>query len=286
MFLSSKEMWDRPLGGTSLEKQIPHWRGNVIYVVVAAVCKLLWRYRVDGRETLRAFNKRHGCLVIANHTSFFDVVFMFLAARPTQWVRFIGRDSLFRNAHGLLGQLLSSAGAFPIARDTADRTAIKRAVRNLKNNELVGILPEGTRRGKSDRVPELHAGVALIARMAKVPILPMTVRNAEKIKQKGKWVSFPKVTVEYGKPILLDDFNFLPKSERLEACTWYAMRESFALFYRIAPEEVDMVELFPESKDYRQTFMEHPIPVHTAEDAIAYFQEPEEPVEEHAQQEA
>lgn len=272
MFLSSKEMWDRPLGGTSLEKEIPHWCGNILFVVLGALCKLFWRYRVDGRETLRAFNKQHGCLVVSNHTSFFDVVFVYLAARPTQWVRFVGRDTLFGNAGGLAGQILSRVGAFPITRDTADRGAIKRAVRHLKDNELVGIMPEGTRRGKSDREAELHAGAALIARMAKVPILPMTVRNAEKIKQKGKFVAFPKVTVEYGKPILLDDFDFLPKSERLEACTWYAMRESFALFNRIPREEVDMVELFPKTKDYRQTFLEHPIPEHTAEEAIAYFQ--------------
>ena len=233
MFLSSKEMWDRPLGGTSLEKEIPHWCGNILFVVLGALCKLFWRYRVDGRETLRAFNKRYGCLVISNHTSFFDVVFAYLAARPVQWVRFVGRDTLFDNAGGLSGQILSRVGAFPITRDTADRSAIKRAVRHLKDNELVGIMPEGTRRGKSDRDAELHGGAALIARMAKVPILPMTVRNAEKIKQKGKFVAFPKVTVEYGKPILLDDFDFLPKSERLEACTWSAMREAFALFNRI-----------------------------------------------------
>lgn len=271
MFLSSQEMWDRPLGGTSREKEIPHWSGNIIYVVVAAVCKLLWRYQVRGRENLRAFNKQHGCLVIANHTSFFDVVFMFLAARPKQWVRFVGRDSLFRNAGGLLGQLLSRAGAIPIARDTADRSAIKRAVRHLKDDELVGILPEGTRRGKSDREPELHAGAALIARMAKVPILPMTVRNAEKIKQKGKFVAFPKVTIEYGHPIVLDDFNFLPKHQRLEACTWYAMRESFALFYNVSPAEVDMASLFPKTFDYAQTFEEHPVLPHTSEEVLAFY---------------
>ena len=276
MFLSSREMWDMPLGGTSSEKEIPHWSGNIIYVVVAAVCKLLWRYRVDGRSTLRAFNKQHGCLVVANHTSFFDVVFMFLAARPTQWVRFVGRDSLFSNAGGLLGQVLSRAGALPISRDTADRSAIKRAVRHLKNNELVGILPEGTRRGKSDREPELHAGAALIARMAKVPLLPMTVRNAEKIKQKGKLISFPKVTIEYGSPILLDDFDFLPKSQRLEACTWYAMRESFALFYRVPPEEVDMATLFPKTFDYTQVFYNHPVPEHTAQETIAHCKEHEQ----------
>ena len=174
---------------------------------------------------------------------------MYLAARPKQWVRLMGRDSLFDNAHGLLGQALAG-GRFPVKRDTADMTSIKRAVRMLKRQELVGILPEGTRRGKTDRVPSIHAGVSVIARMAKVPILPMTVRGVERIKQKGQRVHFPKVTVDYGDPILVGDFDFLPKDERVEACTWYAMRECFALYYRCAPEDVDMAALFPETRDY------------------------------------
>ena len=273
MFLSQKQMWDRPLGGTSLEKQIPHWGGNIIYGVVAAICKVCWRYKVTGRDNLRAFNKRHGVLVIANHTSFFDVVFMFLAARPQQWVRFIARDNLFNAMKGFGGQVITRVGAFPIKRDTADRTAIKRAVKHLKNNEAIGIMPEGTRRGKSDRAPELHAGAALIARMAKVPILPMTVRNAENIKQKGKCIKFPKVTIEYGNPILLEDFDFLPKAERLDACSWYAMRECFALSQRVQPEAVDMCALFPESKDYAQTFVEHPIPKHSSEALVQTFEQ-------------
>ena len=149
----------------------------------------------------------------------------------------------------------------------AIRTAeIDRAVRMLKRQELVGILPEGTRRGKTDRVPSIHAGVSVIARMAKVPILPMTVRGVERIKQKGQRVHFPKVTVDYGDPILVGDFDFLPKDERVEACTWYAMRECFALYYRCAPEDVDMAALFPETRDYAPVFAEHPIPRHTSEE--------------------
>ena len=266
MFLKYSEMWDMDLGGEPSENEIPHWFGNAAYVVVGGLCKLLFRYRLDNRDKLRAFQGAEGALVICNHTSFFDVVFMYLAARPKQWVRLMGRDSLFDNAHGLLGQALSRVGAFPVKRDTADMTSIKRAVRMLKRRELVGILPEGTRRGKTDRVPSIHAGVSVIARMAKVPILPMTVRGVERIKQKGQRVHFPKVTVDYGDPILVGDFDFLPKDERVEACTWYAMRECFALYYRCAPEDVDMAALFPETRDYAPVFAEHPIPRHTSEE--------------------
>lgn len=138
----------------------------------------------------------------------------------------------------------------------------------LKNNEIVGILPEGTRRGKGTKTPEIHAGAAFVARMGKAPILPMTVRNAELIKQKGKWLRFPKVTVEYGTPIVLSDFDFLPKADRLEACTWYAMRECFALNQQVPRNQVDMVALFPNGRDFSSVFAEHPIPEHSVEEAI------------------
>ena len=143
VFLPYEKMWDMPLGGTSTEKQIPHWFGNIVWVVVAFVFKICFRYRVDGRENLRAFNKKSGVLLVANHTSFLDVACMYIACRPSQWVRLLGRETLFDNARGLVGQILSRVGAFPIKRDAADRVAIKRATRNLKNNELRRHPPRG-----------------------------------------------------------------------------------------------------------------------------------------------
>ena len=269
LFLPYEKMWDMPLGGVSSEKQIPHWFGNLVYGVVGGVCKLLFRYRVDGRETLRAFKGHCGAVVVCNHTSFLDVAFIYLSARPKQWIRLMGRESLFDNAHGLVGQILSRVGAFPVKRDTSDRIAIKRAARMLKDDELVGILPEGTRRGKGSKIPSLHAGAAFIAKMGKAPLLPMTVRNAEYVKQKGQRIHVPKITVEYGSPVVLSDFDFLPKADRLEGCTWYAMRECFALSRQITAEEVDMVSLFPETRDYAEIFRDNPIPVRTPAEAIA-----------------
>ena len=33
VFLPYEKMWDMPLGGTSTEKQIPHWFGNIVWAV-------------------------------------------------------------------------------------------------------------------------------------------------------------------------------------------------------------------------------------------------------------
>ncbi len=268
LFLSCEEMWDRAIGGNSDEKQIPHWFANCAYVIIGLVFKICFRYHIDGRENLRAFKDKCGAVVIANHTSFLDVVFMFLTARPSQFIRFMARDTLYSNAKGLVGQMLSRTGAFPIKRDSADRTAIKRAAHFLKTNQLVGILPEGTRRGKGTKTPELHSGAAFIAKMGKAPILPMTVREAENIKRKGEWLRFPKVTIEIGTPIVVSDFDFLPKEDRLDACTWYAMREVFAMSQRITAPEVDMKALFPTGRDFSEVFANHPIPKHSVDEAI------------------
>ena len=269
LFLKQEEMWDMPISAETGESRITHWCGNICYVLFGFACKVLFRYRVDHREKLRAFQDL-GAVVVCRHTSFLDVVFIYLAARTKQWVRLMGRDSLFDNAGGLMGQVLSRVGAFPVKRDSADRTSIKRAAKMLKNGELVGILPEGTRRGKSNRTPELHAGAGFVAKMGKAPLLPMCVRNAELVKQKGKFVRFPKITIEYGDPVVLADFDFVDKQDRLEAFTWYAMRECFALSENCAAEDVDMVALFPECKDYKQVFIDHPIPHH---DAVEYAAE-------------
>lgn len=263
-----EKMWDMSLGGSSKAEEVPHWSGNLLYGFLFVVFKICFRYQVRGLENLRGFYKRGGVVVVCNHTSFLDTVFMYLSARPKQWIRLLGRESLFDNAHGLVGQILSRVGAFPVKRDAADLTAIKRASKMLKNDEVVGVFPEGTRRNKGSQTPELHSGAAFIARMGKSPILPMTVRNAEYIKQKGKFFRFPKVSVEYGTPILLSDFDFLPKDERLDAISWYAMRECYALSMYCLPEDVDMELLYPDSKDYTTMFQEHVIPRHTTEELI------------------
>ena len=55
VFLSREEMWDMPLGGKPEgEKHIPHWCGNILWVIVGGLCKLLFRYRVEGRAHSRA----------------------------------------------------------------------------------------------------------------------------------------------------------------------------------------------------------------------------------------
>ena len=268
----NEELFDRPFGVDEYSDGTKRFNRGPAYVivgVVAGICKVLYRYKSVNSRNMDVLAERSGVVAISNHTSYLDVVFMYLGMWPRQWPRFMARESLYE--HKLLGWIFAHIGAFPIKRDTADRTSIKRAARMLKNGEVVGIMPEGTRRGKGSAELHVHGGAALIARMGKAPILPMAVHNVDKVKRKGERLRFPKITVEFGNPVVLGDFDFLPKEDRLDGCVWYALRECFAMFNNVAPEDVDMVALFPEDKDFTEAFANHPIPSRTAEEVAAMF---------------
>lgn len=267
---SYEKLFDLPFGVDAYsdgQKRFGRGPAYVIVGAVAGICKVLYRYTVENRESLDVLAEHGGVVVVSNHTSYLDVVFMYLSMFPKHWPRFLARDTFFEG-HGPLGWIFANIGAIPIKRDTADRTAVKRAARMLKNGEIVGIMPEGTRRGKGTATPRAHGGAALIARMGKAPILPMAVCNVDKVKRKGERLRFPKITVEYGNPVLLSDFDFLPKEDRLDGCVWYALRECFAMFLHVPPEVVDMPTLFPEDKDFTAEFVAHPIPRLTSQQVV------------------
>ena len=106
-----EQMFDEALGGNESIPQIPHWLGNILWVVVSFLCKVVTRYTVHGREHVRAFNNERGAVIACNHSSYLDIPFMYCCVRPQQWVRIMARDTLFKRKLG--AQILARCGAFP-----------------------------------------------------------------------------------------------------------------------------------------------------------------------------
>lgn len=255
MASSLDRFYDGSLDGNSSEGRFGLGWAHFLSGFFHFLARLLFRYEVKNQDVLWQFRgKRNGAVLVAPHVSYVDAVLMYLTPRPRSWVRLMGKSDLFSCAGGWLGKIVARAGAFPVNRDSADTTAIKRAARMLKNGELVGLFPEGTRRGKGNVDLALHGGAALIARMGKAPLIPVGMVNVDKVKRKGERVRFPKLTVIVGQPYALSSFDFLPKEDRLDGATWFVMRESFALSRGCESSEVDMLQLFPEGKDFTDSF--------------------------------
>lgn len=137
-------------------------------------------------------------ILVGPHRTWWDPIYFALAASPKEF-SFMAKEELFKNP--VLRFILTKAHAFPVKRDNPGPSVIKTPVKSLKNTDLSLIMfPSGTRH--SD---ELKGGAALIAKMAKVPIVPAVYQGPLTM---GELFKRKKVTVRFGDPI---DVSDIPK---------------------------------------------------------------------------
>jgi 1-acyl-sn-glycerol-3-phosphate acyltransferase len=221
--------YDNPSSG---EGHFPQKFCTFLAGLMRVIIRPLFRYKFYDLEKLESLPKDSGFIVVGNHRSYLDPVFVMTALRPRP-IRYIAKEE-FLNFNPIIRRLAAWAGVFPVKRNSADMSAIKRAVRMLKRGEPVGIFPEGTRVRSADQEVRYHEGVAFIAQLAKAPVVPIRLWNADKIWPKGaKFFRLPKITLRFGEPMSIEDDRFaaLPKDERYEAFTKAVM------------EQVDSMEL-------------------------------------------
>ena len=167
----------------------------MFYKLVRLLCKIFYGIfcstEVIGLENVP---KEGACIISPNHVSNWDPPFV--GSYAGRVVCFMAKEELFRNP--ILGAVIRGVHGFPVKRGTADKTAIKNALKVLKDGGCLGIFPEGTR-SKTGKLGKAESGVSVIAAMAKVPVIPAAVINTEKIFSAE--VKFPRLLLVIGKPM-------------------------------------------------------------------------------------
>lgn len=174
--------------------------------IVRLASLLLLRLRAYSPENVP---QHGGALLLSNHQSYLDPV-LIGAASPRRLL-FMARDSLFQST--LFGLLIRSLGAFPVAPDRPDKTAIRRAIDSLAAGELVLMFPEGTRSYDGDLLP-VKGGFQLLVRRASVPVVPVVLDGAYRAWPRTERLPRPaRVQVIFGTAILPDEFVGLSDNE-------------------------------------------------------------------------
>lgn len=163
-----------------------------------------WRGRVFG---VRRVPKSGGVILVCNHQSYLDPVLATLAL-PRE-CHYMARDSLFADPY--FRRLIESLNAFPIRRGTADVGAIKETLRRLRQGALITVFPEATRTPDGSVGP-MQAGVVLIARKARVPLVPTMILGAyESWPRQAKFPRPHPVIVAYGEPLSPEQLDRMPE---------------------------------------------------------------------------
>lgn len=130
-------------------------------------------------------------------------------------IYFMAKSELFEMKG--IGSILRYWKAFPVKRGEPDRSALKRAADLAKAGHVVCVYPEG-QLSETGELQDLKSGIALIVRMAGVPVICLGLRNTNKVLPYGRLMPRPAfrcIRAEWGEP-----HQFPPGSSTEEVLRW------------------------------------------------------------------
>ena len=155
--------------------------------------KTMFRVTFVGKENVP---KQGGFILASNHIHFLDP--LVIAGSRARVMHFMAKEELFHNPAAAF--FLTRFNAFPVKRGSSDKSSVEFAIRVVKEGQVLGIFPEGTR-SPDGRPGTPKAGVALIAKQAHADVLPVSIYSAQPSKY---WT---ELTVRFGKLIPYDELG-------------------------------------------------------------------------------
>lgn len=172
---------------------------TIVRTVIFIYCKIVYRVKIVGTQNVP---KEGALLFCGNHRTYLDPPLIVVTAG--RHMRFMAKEELRKNPlFAFLGVLFE--GIY-VKRDEKDITALKEALKTLKNGGCIGIFPEGTRNGLEKNDGKIKNGAAYMALKTNAKIVPVGIIGPAK--------PFSKNAIIYGEPIDLSEYITGKKIEK------------------------------------------------------------------------
>ena len=157
----------------------------VLKKICYVIAKIVYRVEVEGIENIP---DNEGVIICGNHIHALDAPILIIMNK--RQVCFMAKEELFKNF--IFKGIAKLYGIIPVNRGRRDTEAIKKALVVLKEKNVLGIYPEGTRNGLEKGVKPKNGAVNIAIR-TKTKIVPFAV--------KGDFKPFKKVKYTFGEPM-------------------------------------------------------------------------------------
>ena len=170
-----------------------------LFPIVTWIAHAIARVTIEGAENMP---RSGGVILVSNHLTNFDALIMGICFKRE--LHYMAKIELFRSP--ALAWVVTHLNAFPVRRGEPDRAAIRQAEQLVRSGRIVALFPEG-HRSEAAAVQASKGGIALIARRAGVPILPVGITGTENLRPGPmlRWRPWrrPAITVTVGAPFRL-----------------------------------------------------------------------------------
>jgi 1-acyl-sn-glycerol-3-phosphate acyltransferase len=178
-------------GSKRVETALPEWSINLLRPMIGLGSRILWRLEHKGVENIPT---NSGLIIAANHQSYGDP--FWLAMPVKRPIRFLAWSEAF--SWPIVGKAIRLLGAWPLNVQASDPAAIRRSLTWLRDSGVIVIFPEGGRGLPDGSMVRMKGGAVRMALEAGVPILPVTIRGANRVWPSNKLFPRPgKVEIIY-----------------------------------------------------------------------------------------
>jgi 1-acyl-sn-glycerol-3-phosphate acyltransferase len=183
-------------------------------VLAGPILHTLWRPELIGSENIPASG---GAILASNHLSIVDSIFLpLMVDRP---VTFAAKSEYFtgtRPIDRLTGAYMRATKQLSVdrAEARAGLDMLEAALGLLRQGELFGIYPEGTR-SPDGRLYRGRPGIGWLALNSGLPVIPVAMSGTDRVLPPGRKV--PRVTrikIQIGKPLTFESALALPSASR------------------------------------------------------------------------
>lgn len=178
--------------------------------ILAPIFKLYYNPIIIGKENIP---NDGSILIVGNHKHLMDQCLAIISTKRV--IHYMAKKEYF---DGKFAWFFKLAGCIPVDRSKKDEMAKSAGLEVLKNGEVLGLFPEGTRNKTDKFLLPFKFGAVSMANKTDSYLVPFGITGDYKFRSKN-------LTIRFGKPFKADD-DLEKANKRLEEEVARLMRES------------------------------------------------------------